>query len=98
MWRSVLSFGALGAVAIGLTTPAPAAPADTWSGFSISAGGGAAKTDTDLNVDTSNTDRLRTITFFPFFGFLSAVGQATGHAGLTDDDWHGFGTVQAAYD
>ena len=98
MWRSVLSFGALGAVAIGLTTPASAAPADMWSGFSISAGGGVAKTDTDLNVDTSNTDRLRTITFFPFFGFLSAVGQATGHAGLTDDDWHGFGTVQAAYD
>lgn len=99
MWRSVLSFGALGAVAMALSAQASAQPADTWSGFSVSIGGGGAKTDTDLNVDTRNTDRLAFPGFFGFFpGIYSLDGQATGHAGLKDDGWHGFGTLQAGYD
>src|SRR5262249_6428421 len=76
-WAQRLSFGALSVVAIALFPPASAQPADTWSGFSVSIGGGAAKTDTDLNADTHNTDRLAVPGLFGFFpGIYSLDGQA----------------------
>jgi outer membrane immunogenic protein len=99
--RSVALLGAMSAAALGLSASVSQADPSNWSGFSVSVGGGAAKTDTDLNVDTTNNDRLDVFTFFPFFpipAVASFIGQATGHSNLTDNDWHGFGTVQGGYD
>ena len=66
--------------------------ADPWTGFSVSVGGGVAKTDTDLNVDTA-------------FHFESAIAGAPpsfidslGHSDARNDQWNGFGTLQAGYD
>jgi opacity protein-like surface antigen len=67
-----------------------------WSGFSVSVGGGAAQTDTSLDVDTVNKDRLDLFIFPP--PLFSFIGQALGHSGTSEDDWHGFGTIQAGYD
>jgi outer membrane immunogenic protein len=91
MLRRVLVVGAVGALALGMSFPASAADPSNWSGFSVSVGGGAAKTDTDLNVDTSNSDQL---VIFPIF---TVIGQALGHSQASEDQWNGFGTVQAGY-
>jgi outer membrane immunogenic protein len=92
MLRRVVVLGAISASALCLSVSASAADPSNWSGFSVSVGGGAAKTDTDLNVDSSNTDQF----VIPFT--LSELLQGLGHSGVSEDQWNGFGTLQAGYD
>jgi outer membrane immunogenic protein len=87
---------AISALALCASVSASVADPSNWSGFSVSVGGGAAKTNTDLNVDTSNHDQLDIVPGSP--PFFSIIGQALGHSGVSEDQWNGFGTVQAGYD
>jgi outer membrane immunogenic protein len=97
MLRSVFSAGAISALAFGLLSTSSLAqsapPPSNWSGFSVSVGGGAAKTDTSLLSTTENTDDLGI-----FFSIIELAGRASGSSAIGTDDWEGFGTLQAAYD
>lgn len=73
---------------------------DTWSGFSVAIGGGASNVETDALADTSVSNDIG-------FGFplgpwsrldVLIDGQADNSNQFGDDEWSGFGTVQAAYD
>jgi opacity protein-like surface antigen len=66
--------------------------ADPWTGFSVSVGGGAAKTDTDLNVDTAFHSASGAV------GQIPTVTDSLGHTDARNDQWNGFGTLQAGYD
>jgi outer membrane immunogenic protein len=96
MLRRVAYLGAISAAALGVSISASAADPSNWSSFSVSVGGGAAKTNTGLSVDTANHDQLDIFPGSP--PFFSIIGQALGHSGASEDQWNGFGTVQAGYD
>ncbi len=90
MLRRVAVLGALTALAVA----ASVSPlmADPWTGFSVSVGGGAAKTDTDLNVDTAFHSEAGAI------GAIPTTTDSRGHSDARNDQWNGFGTLQAGYD
>jgi hypothetical protein len=69
MLPRVVFVGAISTLAVFLWVSTSAADPANWSGFSVSVGGGASKTNANLNVDASTTDHL----FFP--GALT-MGQA----------------------
>jgi outer membrane immunogenic protein len=94
--RTVALLGAVSAAALGLSASIALADPANWSGFSVSVGGGGAKTNTDLSVDTANNDRIDIFPGTP--PLFTIIGQALGHSGASDNDWHGFGTLQAGYD
>lgn len=76
---------------------------DTWSGFSVAIGGGASKVDTDALADTSVSNDLGLgfpVIIPPFFGRVDVLidGQADNSNQFGDDEWAGFGTIQAGYD
>jgi len=88
--------GALGLLSVATSPAALAADPNSWSGFNVSVGGGAAKADTGLNVGTQNRDQLDILDLPP--PLLQFIGEATGSSSLNDDGWTGFGTLQAGYD
>lgn len=72
---------------------------DTWSGFSVAIGGGASNVETDALANTSLSNDLG-FGFPLFITRLDALldGQADNSNQFGEDEWFGFGTVQAAYD
>lgn len=82
------------------SSSASAQSSDTWSGFSVALGGGASHVDTDALANTSLSNDIG-------FGFGADIdnriaflldGQADNSSQFGDDEWSGFGTVQAAFD
>lgn len=66
-----------------------------WDGLSVSVGGGAAKTNTEVAAQSSNLD---TVDFIYFIPIISILGEAAGSSAVGTSDWEGFGTLQLAYD
>jgi outer membrane immunogenic protein len=89
-------FGLLLIPAIPLPANAQSGQQDAWTGFSVSVGGGAARTDASLDATTSNQD-VFTIDFLPVF-LLELIAEGEGQSSAGIDDWEGFGTLQAGYD
>ncbi len=66
-----------------------------WNGFSVSVGGGAAKTNTEVAAQSSNLD---TVDFTYVIPIISILGEAAGSSAVGTNDWEGFGTLQLGYD
>lgn len=102
MLRSVALFGAATVVALAsFVEPIVAQPANSWSGFNVSVGGGVSKNNGGLDVSSENNDRLDIIPIpppSPISALFSIIGEATGNASVGDDEWQGFGTLQGGYD
>jgi hypothetical protein len=87
MLRNVLIVSAIGAVSLGFSpTVSLAQQVPAWSGFNVSVGGGASKSDTSLDVSTANNDQLDILVFPPFPPLLQFLGQAAGAQSLGDDE------------